>query len=210
MSKLLIVCLLFASIAGCGGGKSSKPIKLGPGESGFSKANRLIGSAGKDKDHFHGNTESAKLMAQDFSEMIKKMQPEFFSGGKKNRTFSMTDDKFLTYCQVNENKVLFLVHVPQFKRYKGKTRDMLLELAWVVANNVTDGTPDGEEIEIAIGLKGSMMYGGSAIGKKNGTPKYENAFRVDKKKFYSYFVEKKKEAESQEEEKKEAPQKENV
>ena len=176
MRKLLLL-LFIACFAGCNISNSTPPE--------FEEANTKIisDSAGI----FHGNSESAKEMAKQFSETMKVLQAELFTGGKKNRIISLTGEEFLTFCKSDDRFVVFLVHVPQLKRYKGEVRDALLELAWVVANNATSGHPAGDNLEIAIGLRGSFFYGGSAIGTKGGEPEYENAATIDKEIFYKYF-----------------------
>lgn len=190
----IAVCLLAVLAAGCGGSSDSAPEVELPGTSAFKEASRSITSDGEGT--YYGNTKTATELAKLFSEMVKELEGEFFSGGKENRVVSLTGEEFLTYCQLNEASVVFLVHVPQFKRYKGEVRDTLLELTWIVAQKVMEGHPKGESLEIAIGLRGTMMYGGSAIGTQSGTPKYENSFSIDEDVFYKYFEEAESEASS--------------
>ena len=190
------LCLLVVIVAGCGGASDSEPKVELPGAKAFDEANRSIVS---DREGtFHGNTEASRELAKALSEMVKELEGEFFSGGKENRAVSLTGEEFLTYCQLNDDSVAFLVHVPQFKRYKGEVRDTLLELTWAVAQKITEGHPKGESLEIAIGLRGTMMYGGSATGTQGGNPNYENSFSVDKDVFFKYFEEPEAEAETSE------------
>ena len=190
------LCLLFVVAAGCGGASDSEPKAELPGASAYDEANRSIVS---DREGtYHGNTEIARELARTFSEKVKELEGELFTGGKENRAVSLTGEEFLTYCQLNEDSVAFLVHVPQFKRYKGEVRDSLLELTWAVAQNLMEGHPQGESLEIAIGLRGTMMYGGSAIGTQGGNPKYENSFSIEKDVFFKYFEEPEAEAEAAE------------
>jgi len=135
----------------------------------------------------YGNTEEAKALADDFATTMKAMQAEFFTGGKKNRTISATKDNFLTYCQLQGNSVVFLVHVPQFKKYKGEVRDSLNELAWLVATGTTAEYKAGEDLEIVVAMKGSILYGASCIGKRGGLPETENEYSIDTDKFHKYF-----------------------
>lgn len=189
------LCLLVVVAAGCGASDSEPKVEL-PGEKAFGEANRSIVSDGEGT--YHGNTEVARELAKAFSEKVKELEGELFTGGKENRAVSLTGEEFLTYCQLNEDSVAFLVHVPQFKRYKGEVRDSLLELTWAIAQSLMEGHPQGESLEIAIGLRGTMMYGGSAIGTQGGNPKYENSFSIDKDVFFKYFEEPEAEAETSE------------
>lgn len=161
----------------------SRPKKEIVYNSQFDMANRKIDS---DKNgSYTGNTNEAKEMAKNFSLKMFELEKELFSGGKENRLISLTGDKFLTYCRVTKNKVCFLVHVPQFKRYKGKTRDTLLELSWLLANKLSSDFP--KNTEIAVCLRGSLMYGGVVHGVHNKKPVYINDYSIDKEKIYPLF-----------------------
>ncbi len=184
MRKLLIaLSILFFIFTGCG--EKTPPTQE---EVLFKQADKLI-LAKKDDISYHGNSSEAKKIAENFSRSIEAMQKLLFTGGKENRKVTLTGDNFLTYCQLNEKSVLLLVHVPQFKRYKGKVRDSLLQMSWSVAKNSISDLKNSEKFEIAIGLKGSLMYGGSAIGIYDKEPVYENSFAVDEKNFFKYFKE---------------------
>ena len=186
----VVLCLpLVVVLLGCfgeGGGSREKK----PAERAFDDANSKITS--NNDGAFYGNTSAAKEMSQQFSERMGTLQKEFFEGGKKKRGFSLTDEQFVTYCQANKDSVLFLVHVPQFKKYKDDVRDSLLELAWSTASEqVAERYPD-QQVELCIGLRGSLLYGGSATGTLGGRPAYENKFSVDSEQFHKYFEPEKK------------------
>ena len=156
-----------------------------PGGSEFHAADQQITSF-KGEEAF-GNTEEARELAAAFAEITQVATEASFSGGKKGG-LSTTKGHFLTYCQLNEDSVCFLVHVPQFKRYKKDVRDSLIELCWASAKLIVEKAVDGD-IELAIGLRGSITYGGSAIGMSSSdTPKTENSFMVSSMEFHKYFL----------------------
>ncbi len=176
----LLACLVIAA-AGCG--------KAGPppvGKSQFDVANRKIGS---DKEGaVHGNNENAKAMAQAFSDLMAVADKAAFSGHKK-RLISLTGEKFVTYCHQSGDKIAFLVHVPQLKNYKGEVRDSLIELCWLAANQIVEDLGDGQYKQMGVGLRGSLMYGGLAIGPVGSEdPKTENAGAVDDDKLFPFFA----------------------
>lgn len=179
-SLALLACLVIP-VGGCG--------KAGPppaGKSEFDVANRKIGS--DDQGVAHGNNESAKAMAQAFSDLMGVADKAAFKGHKK-RLVSLTGEKFVTYCHQNGDKIAFLVHVPQLKNYKGDVRDSLIELCWLVANQIVEDQGDGQFKQVGVGLRGSLMYGGLAIGPLGSEdPKTENAAAVDDDKLFPFFV----------------------
>jgi hypothetical protein len=155
------------------------------GEKEFRSANALI--MGHTKGTHHGNTDEAKKLAESFSGQKASMEKIFFKGGKENRVFSLTNEQFLTYCQIADDAIVFLVHVPQFKRYKGDVRDMLITLAWSAAESVAAEHRADEEIQLVLGLRGSLLYGGSAVGLRGGDPKTRNEAAIDNSFFYPFF-----------------------
>lgn len=127
----------------------------------FDNANRTITSSGG--GHAYGNTETAIVMADQYSVMMKSMADEMFSGGKQ-RAISLTDGKFLTYCQVNDGSCAFLVHVPQLRQYKGEVRDALSSIAWTVARAVVAESDLPENAMLGVGLRGTLLYGPVMVG----------------------------------------------
>lgn len=156
-----------------------------PQEQAFDAANSQIFS---DKGGVaYGNSAEAKATAKAFSEMAGTLEQMLFTGGKENRAVSMTGERFLTYCQLNQDSVLFLVHVPQFKRYKDDVREALLEMCWTAAiGTLPEGLPP--ETKVAIGLRGSIMYGGIIVGTIGGeTQRKTMSAAVDESPLYAFF-----------------------
>jgi len=172
---------IFAIVAISGSDSDSTQASVSNPE--FDLANKQINTS--KKGTYSGNNQAGKDMAKSFSETIFKAQKELFTGGKENRVISLTGEQFLTYCKVTENKVCFLVHVPQFKRYKGETRDSLLKLSWAIANKISSSFP--EKTKVAVCLRGSIMYGGVVNGVLNKEPKYINKYSITKDTLYPLF-----------------------
>lgn len=165
---------------------SDRPVKSSIEEKRFDKANSLI--TGSSTGYFHGNSKKAKEIAKEFADGMEVMSKLAFSGGKEERAISLTKGKFLTACQLNSKSILLLVHVPQFKRYKGDVRDSLLELSWLQASKVIEAIPHHKEMEIAIGLRGAVLYGASIVGKYGEEPWLENDFSIGTDQFNKYFA----------------------
>jgi hypothetical protein len=172
-------------LIGCG--PSGPPAPPAPGESAFKEANRNIDS--DDDGVAHGNTEQAKNMAADFSELMEQADKALFSGGSES-AIDLTGEKFLTYCQVSGNKVAFLVQVPEFKQYKDEVRDALISLAWLTANRVVNEASLTGVEKIGVGLRGMFLYGGLAIGPPGEEPEKTDAgFTVEDELLYEFFAE---------------------
>jgi hypothetical protein len=179
-----MVCMSILLLSGCGGGKSSAP--KSPAQKAFDDANLLI--TAKSKGIAHGNTETAIKRAAGSSETMEKLQKVAFTGGDKNRTVSLTGEKFLVYCQEAPDGVCFLVHVPQLKNYKNDVRVALANLAWTTAKMMTVDLQKEKPLKLAVGLRGSLMYGALATGKSDEDPKIEESFSVDKDPLIPFFA----------------------
>jgi hypothetical protein len=179
-SPVIAGCVACTLLVGCDSGPPPR------GKSEFHEANLKITS---DKEGVaHGNTALAKEMAQEFSELMGAADKAAFTGHKK-RLVSLTGEKFVTYCHHNGDKIVFLVHVPQLKNYKDDVRDALINLAWMAASEIVDDKGEGKFKQLGVGLRGSLMYGGLAIGEVGSeSPKTENAAAVDDDKLFPFFA----------------------
>lgn len=181
---VLIICTVITLVS-CG--PSGPPSPPAPGETAFKDANRNIDS--DDDGVAHGNTEQAKTLAAAYSEAIKAADESFFSGGSES-VLDRTGENFLTYCQVSDNKVAFLVQVPEFKQYKDDVRDALISIAWLTANDVVSDAGLTDVEKIGVGLRGLFLYGGLAIGPPGETPEKTDAgFTVEDELLYEFFAE---------------------
>lgn len=112
-----------------------------------------------------GNTPEAERLAADFSQRLQALQAVAFEGGaEEGSRVSLTGGNFIAYCQLTDRGACFLVHVPQLKNYKRDVRDALIDLAWQSARGATEELRETSDHELAIGLRGALMYGGYAAG----------------------------------------------
>jgi hypothetical protein len=127
-----------------------------PGYPQFSAANDLIDS--KSKGVFHGNTAPAKASAKVFSEVMKTVSTQAFSGGGKHTL--MTGGEFLTYCQDGAERIVVLCHVPELRKYKDDdTKKALAELAWGCATNSIKALDPEHRKTLVVALRGIASYG---------------------------------------------------
>jgi len=116
----------------------------------------------------HGNTPEAERYAAAFSERMALVRKIAFTGGREESAPSLTEGRFLTYCEVREGKVCFLVHVPELRHYTSSARAALGETAWAVARQAIESRPDAVTLRLGVGLRGVLLYGVVMTGPAQG------------------------------------------
>lgn len=171
----------------CCSGLSAPSTPATPEEKAFGAANRMISVYKADDGGAYGNTPEAKELATAFAALAESSEKELFSGGKEGG-LSLSDGHFVTYCRQNNDSVCFLVHVPQLKNYKDDVRDALVEMCWSCAEEVLEGKV-APGTEVAVALRGSLLYGGLATGKLGETPTTEQTSVIDQDQLHKFFKE---------------------
>ena len=146
--------------------KNAEP--LGASAKALDKAENLIMSGSNGSAH--GNTPQAKTMAGQYSALIEEMQKEFFVREGDAPKIQISGGKFLTFCQLNEGSVVYLVHVPELRSYEGDAEDSMVELAWAVANQVSQagGSPLQPGDKMLVGVRGTFLYADIVEGVVGG------------------------------------------
>lgn len=131
-------------------------------EAAFEAANRLI--IGHSGGAAYGNTEEARQLAEKFSTEIQTLREAFFTKRKKEPKFSLTKGEFLTYCRLSEDACVFLVHVPDLRKFTDEAKSSLADLAWATAQSVVRSGTKKPPSEIAVGIRGVLLYDTVLIG----------------------------------------------
>jgi len=157
-----------------------------PGETAFQVASSRIFM-------FHGetafgNTPDAKALAEQHSRIMASLSEVMFTGGPSKGRPSLSDDKFITYCERRPDRICFLVHVPALRSYQGEARSTLLKIAWMAARQVTKEARTPADLKLAVGLRGAVAYGATAMGMGEGTPVNAIAEILDEKPLYEFFL----------------------
>ena len=168
------------------GNHSTPKAPPAPGETAFQVASSRIFM-------FHGetafgNTPDAKALAERHSRIMASLSEVMFTGGPSKGRPSLSDDKFLTYCERRPDRICFLVHVPALRSYQGEARNTLLKIAWMAAREVTKEARTPADLKLAVGLRGAIAYGATAMGMGEGKPANAVAEILDEKPLYEYFV----------------------
>jgi hypothetical protein len=133
-------------------------------ERAFREASQKINTFDGTREAF-GNTDAARELAGRFSTLFRQLREIGFSGGQKGM---LTQGHFLTYCRMDPGRVCVLVHVPLLRKFTEEAQKSLLDLAWQTASALLEKQPG---TQLAVGLRGVLLYDGVAIGRVGEEPK---------------------------------------
>jgi hypothetical protein len=113
-----------------------------------------------------GNTPEAQRYAAAFAQKLELMRTIAFSKAEESHAPSLTKGHFLTYCEVRQGKICFLVHVPELRRYSSEAKDSLAKIAWELARQAGDPVRKGDTTRVGVGLRGVLLYGAVLTGTR--------------------------------------------
>jgi hypothetical protein len=112
----------------------------------------------------YGNSPKALAAATRFSSSMKKLRAALFDGGKPSG-FSLSHHEFLTCCELQATQCVFIVHVPELRRFNDSARNSLGTLAWLTAQQALQAEQAGKPgMGLAVGLRGVTLYDRVLIG----------------------------------------------
>ena len=126
----------------------------------LSIAERNIQIGSEDRIAF-GNSSEAADLAQQFADRMKKLRDTMFTSAGDG--FSVSGGNFLTHCELHDDSVAFLVHVPKLRKFDQDAKDGLCDIAWMVAHQVLEGKFE-EGKPIVVGVKGFALYEQIIVG----------------------------------------------
>lgn len=126
-----------------------------PASAAFTEANNLI-DMDKGKTAY-GNTPDAEKLAAAFSEMVMMGREMGVQKTKKKPTISLSHGKFLSYCRINPDSCVFMVHVPDLRKFTEDAKRYMVEMAWTVASlQAAELKPRPKRV--AVGVRGAFLY----------------------------------------------------
>lgn len=117
----------------------------------------------RDKPAGRGNSPQAIELANTFASRMNELASEVFTSSRKPLV-QLSDGDFLTYCQLQNDRCLFLVHVPSYRRFTKDAKKTLSELAWIVAQSTTAGKFQ-KQSKLGVALRGVLTYGDICLGE---------------------------------------------
>lgn len=136
-------------------------LKQQPGHAAFLDANNLL--AGRSQGIAHGNSPAAQELAKALSSSLKVAREMGIESRKSAPTVSLTHGEFITYCLLTKESCVFMVHVPDLRKFSPEAKDFITEEAWLAALAITK--PQKADLrKLAVGLRGALLYDRVASG----------------------------------------------
>lgn len=143
--------------------EAGNPVPDNSGKKGFKAANSEIvtntGGAAK------GNSATAIKLAAEYSHQIRTLREAFFTKRNKKSLISLSDGEFLTYCRLDDEACVFLVHIPDLRKFTKEAKQELADLAWFTAQNVVRNNLETPPPKLAVGVRGALLYDTAMIGE---------------------------------------------
>lgn len=111
-----------------------------------------------------GNSEPARAIAENFSQQMKARREVGFSSDDSGGV-SISGGEFLTHCELRADTCAIIVHVPELRKFDPKAKVALNDLAWHIAQGLLADTDFPEGGDLAVGLKGVLIYDDIRLGK---------------------------------------------
>ena len=119
-----------------------------PGTTEFRSASNRIAPHGPPAG---GNNAKATRLAADMSKLMKSYREKNFSQATK-KSFMDAGDDFRTYCNLEEGRCVFLIHVPELRRFNVEGKKSLADSAWFFAQGLLGKS--GDHMHLAVALRG--------------------------------------------------------
>lgn len=126
-----------------------------PGMQAFHEANLLITTNRKGIQH--GNTPKAKELAGEFASRLKVARQQGIEARKTANVFSVSGGEFITYCHMTDDHCVFLVHVPDLRKFAVSAKDYIADAAMETALGVV-AKSGVRPATVAVGLRGALFY----------------------------------------------------
>ena len=110
----------------------------------------------------YGNSAKAIELARNMGDMMKDIRDEMFTEDKGG--ISISGGNFITYCELTESSCLFLIHVPNYRKFSADAKKSLAQLTWTAAQTTAAESIDGNH-DLGVGMKGVILYGSVMVGK---------------------------------------------
>ena len=140
--------------------KAAKSLPVTAGQVAFQEANANIGSGKSDS----GNTSDASDLALQMSTTLAEARTRYFEKSDDKSLMDRTD-QFRTFCDLRKDQCVFLIHVPELRRFSADAQESLGLVAWTAARKLLDATGSNQPgMRLAVGLRGIAAYNRVLVG----------------------------------------------
>jgi hypothetical protein len=157
MAYMAVQAIRFVSYA------RQHPRQSPPGEAAFRDANRKIISGPAPA---YGNTRPAEDLAEEFSTRVQAARAEFFTKGSGDHSLlgTLAKGRFFTYCRLDTNACVFLIHVPELRHFTPEAKAALGDIAWTTGQELVRKQVSPPPRRLVVGVKGELWYDPILIG----------------------------------------------
>jgi hypothetical protein len=139
-----------------------------PGEAHFRSATSQLGTG---RPTASGNGAAATRLAAGMSQLMKQERERNFAATERKSSLDASDE-FRTYCHLQSGQCVFLIHVPELRRFTEAAKQELGEAAWFYAVGLLGKSSD--RLRLAVALRGIATYDRVLTGEfaPKGTEKW--------------------------------------
>ena len=163
--------LIYAMFKGAG---EDAARKQQPGYAAFHSADLLL--IGRSNGVAHGNNPEAQALASEFSQRMKQARKLGIESRKSSSIISLTGGEFLTYCLLTQESCVFMVHVPDLRKFTQDAKDFIAEAAWFSALAITESRQSSLR-NVCVGVRGALLYDRVICGRP-GSPANASSLRL--------------------------------
>ena len=127
----------------------------------FYNATSEIGPHGKPAS---GNSTEATGLALKMALAMTILRDEQFTQSTKKSLIDQRDN-FKVYCDLRTGQCVFLIHVPELRRFEGEAQERLGNLAWKTAQEVlAESKKAAQPVKLGVGMRGNLAYERVLVG----------------------------------------------
>ncbi len=149
--------------------RNYKPRPKTPAELGFAVAEECIkAKSGKSGGSNAAETEAAQMMAAmsaAFREQTISANASKPKGLFRKAASGMDAKDFVAYCKVKNDTALFLLHVPDLRKFTDEAKEAMLKGAWISAQMALHGMPAPKPKQLTVSTRGILSYDAAYSGK---------------------------------------------
>jgi hypothetical protein len=168
-----------------------------PGTRGDSELRAAVEHLGSTQPSASGNSVEAQQLARKMSDTMTKIRETYFEKSKRESILD-SHDGFRTYCDLQEGQCVFLIHVPELRRFTKEAKESLGKTAWAIGQSLLRASKQrAPGMRLAVGLRGIAAFDRVLIGKfepehsntpaKTGLEEVKEGFGCERE-LYSWFA----------------------